>query len=66
LNLSKDLFIDRLVDIKWKIGGNGWTGAMYGELTKGSMTKIVNFMMEEMSFGIDSKFIDIGYFKKRW
>jgi len=42
------------------IGGNGSSGAIYGELTCGSMQKMVNLMMEHTEFGPQSRFIDIG------
>jgi Histone methylation protein DOT1 len=42
------------------IGGNGSSGAIYGELTMGSMQKMVNLMKEYTEFGPDSRFIDVG------
>jgi len=42
------------------IGGNGYDGAIYGELTMGSMQKIVNIMMEKCRLSSDSRFIDVG------
>lgn len=42
------------------IGGNGTTGAIYGELTMGSMQKIVHLMMEKCGLSSDSRFIDVG------
>lgn len=42
------------------IGGNGYNGAMYGELTRGSMDKIFEFMKTQCEFGKSSRFIDIG------
>mmetsp|Transcript_10710 Transcript_10710/g.12217 ORF Transcript_10710/g.12217 Transcript_10710/m.12217 type:complete len:493 (-) Transcript_10710:347-1825(-) len=42
------------------IGGNGSGGAIYGELTMGSMQKMVNAMKEHTDFNADSRFIDVG------
>jgi hypothetical protein len=42
------------------IGGNGSSGAIYGELTMGSMQKMVNLMKQHTEFGPDSRFIDVG------
>ena len=42
------------------LGGNGTTGAIYGELTMGSMQKIVNLMVEECELNNQSRFIDVG------
>lgn len=42
------------------IGGNGHGGAIYGELTTGSMQKMTNFMMEHTGLSKDSRFIDVG------
>jgi hypothetical protein len=42
------------------LGGNSSSGAIYGELTKGSMQKVVNLMKEYTDFGPLSKFIDVG------
>jgi len=43
-----------------KIGGNGHGGAIYGELTMGSMQKMVELMKEYTDFTKDSRFIDVG------
>ena len=42
------------------IGGNGNGGAIYGELTAGSMQKMINLMVEHTGFSKDSRFIDVG------
>jgi len=42
------------------IGGNGSSGAIYGELTMGSMQKIVNLMKQYTEFDCNSRFIDVG------
>lgn len=42
------------------LGGNGYTGAIYGELTIGSMQKIVEYLTEECEMSVESCFIDVG------
>jgi hypothetical protein len=42
------------------LGGNGTTGAIYGELTMGSMQKIINLMIEKCELNNQSRFIDVG------
>jgi hypothetical protein len=42
------------------IGGNSHGGAIYGELTVGSMQKMINLMIEHTGLGPDSRFIDVG------
>ena len=42
------------------IGGNGSFGAIYGELTIGSMQKMINLMKTHTNFGSSSRFIDVG------
>ena len=42
------------------VGGNGHGGAIYGELTVGSMQKMVNLMMEHTNLDKESRFIDVG------
>ena len=42
------------------IGGNGHGGAIYGELTVGSMQKMTNLMIEYTGLSKDSRFIDVG------
>lgn len=41
-------------------GGNASGGPIYGELTMGSMQKMVNVMKEHTEFNKHSKFIDVG------
>jgi len=56
--------VKRVYDIVNKhtgsIGGNGHGGAIYGELTVGSMQKMTNLMMEYTNLSNDSRFIDVG------
>jgi len=42
------------------IGGNGAFGPIYGELTMGSMQKMINLMKEHTEFNSSSRFIDVG------
>ena len=42
------------------IGGNGYCGPIYGELTMGSMQKMINLMMEHTDLNASSRFIDVG------
>jgi hypothetical protein len=42
------------------LGGNGATGAIYGELTMHSMQKVINFMIENCDLSSASRFIDVG------
>ena len=42
------------------LGGNGSHGPIYGELTMGSMQKIINLMKEHTGFDETSRFIDVG------
>jgi len=42
------------------IGGNGHGGAIYGELTVGSMQKMIDLMKTHTNFGPKSRFIDVG------
>lgn len=42
------------------IGGNGHGGAIYGELTIGSMQKMIDLMKIHTNFGPKSRFIDVG------
>jgi len=42
------------------IGGNGNGGAIYGELTIGSMQKVIELMKEHTNFNKSSRFIDVG------
>jgi len=42
------------------LGGNGHGGAIYGELTTGSMQKMTNLMIEHTGLSKSSRFIDVG------
>jgi hypothetical protein len=42
------------------IGGNGYSGPIYGELTMGSMAKMIQHMMEYTKLNSSSRFIDVG------
>jgi hypothetical protein len=42
------------------LGGNGSNGAIYGELTIGSMQKIIKILVEKCDLNSDSRFIDVG------
>jgi Histone methylation protein DOT1 len=42
------------------IGGNGSFGPIYGELTAGSMQKMINLMKEHTGFDATSRFMDVG------
>ena len=42
------------------VGGNGSGGPIYGELTKGHMQKIVDFLIVNCDLTASSRFIDIG------
>lgn len=42
------------------IGGNGSFGPIYGELTMGSMQKMINLMKLHSEFDSGSRFIDVG------
>jgi hypothetical protein len=42
------------------IGGNGYCGPIYGELTMGSMHKMIDLMITHCHLSKDSKFIDVG------
>ena len=42
------------------IGGNGYSGPIYGELTKHSMQKMIDLMTKHTSFSSSSRFIDVG------
>jgi hypothetical protein len=42
------------------IGGNGYCGPIYGELTMGSMQKMIDLMMKHTSLDKTSRFIDVG------
>mmetsp|Transcript_51786 Transcript_51786/g.125015 ORF Transcript_51786/g.125015 Transcript_51786/m.125015 type:complete len:394 (+) Transcript_51786:554-1735(+) len=42
------------------IGGNGYSGPIYGELTCHSMQKVIDKMIETTGFSSKSRFIDVG------
>jgi len=42
------------------IGGNGYSGPIYGELTKHSMQKVIDLMVKATDFSSSSRFIDVG------
>ncbi len=42
------------------LGGNGSSGAIYGELTQGSMQKNVNYLKDKCGLDKDSRFLDVG------
>ena len=42
------------------LGGNGYPGPIYGELTKHSMQKMVDQMVQHTGFSSSSRFIDVG------
>eukprot|EP00554_Chaetoceros_debilis_P007761 CAMPEP_0194077598 /NCGR_PEP_ID=MMETSP0149-20130528/4197_1 /TAXON_ID=122233 /ORGANISM="Chaetoceros debilis, Strain MM31A-1" /LENGTH=383 /DNA_ID=CAMNT_0038758667 /DNA_START=260 /DNA_END=1411 /DNA_ORIENTATION=+ len=59
--LPKTRTVYKLVNkMTGSIGGNGRGGAIYGELTMGSMQKMINLMKEHTNFNSSSRFIDVG------
>lgn len=42
------------------IGGNGYVGPIYGELTMNSMQKMINLMVQHCGLDASSRFIDVG------
>jgi len=42
------------------LGGNGYDGAIYGELTMHSMQKVIEFMVSKCNMTSESRFIDVG------
>lgn len=42
------------------IGGNADSGAIYGELTAGSMQKVINVLTDQCNLNHKSRFIDVG------
>lgn len=42
------------------IGGNGYNGAIYGELTVGSMQRVINILKDQCKMDHTSRFIDVG------
>lgn len=43
-----------------QLGGNGYSGAIYGELTMRSMQRVLNIMTKKCGLNADSRFIDVG------
>ena len=62
------LVISPKVELAYKIvrkstgalGGNGTTGAIYGELTIGSMQRVIDYLKENCELTEQSRFIDVG------
>lgn len=42
------------------LGGNGYNGAIYGELTMRSMQRVLNILVEKCDLNSTSRFIDVG------
>jgi hypothetical protein len=42
------------------LGGNGYHGAIYGELTMGSMQRVINVLTSQCGMSSQSRFIDVG------
>ena len=42
------------------IGGNSYGGPIYGEITQGSMQKLIQLMIDHTGLSQESRFIDIG------
>jgi hypothetical protein len=42
------------------IGGNGYNGAIYGELTTRSMQRVLNILIDKCQLSSSSRFIDVG------
>lgn len=42
------------------LGGNGYDGAIYGELTQRSMQKVLEFLVGKCQLNSQSRFIDVG------
>lgn len=42
------------------LGGNAYCGPIYGELTMGSMQKMVDLMKEHTGLSAESRFVDVG------
>ena len=56
--------VDKIYEIVRKstgaLGGNGYDGAIYGELTMHSMQKLINIFIEKCEMTSKSRFIDVG------
>jgi hypothetical protein len=60
-NIAKvDLVYKTIRAATGKLGGNGAGGAIYGEVTKGGFSSIVQYLKEHCQFDHTSRFIDIG------
>jgi hypothetical protein len=57
-NVSKVYKIVR--KLTGSIGGNGYCGPIYGELTMGSMQKMIDLMIKHTCLDSTSRFIDVG------
>lgn len=55
-----DFVYSKIRECTGALGGNGSTDAIYGEITMGSMQKIINYMVEHCEFDNQSRFLDIG------
>ena len=42
------------------LGGGGYNASIYGEITKHSMQKIIDFLIDKCALSHDSTFLDIG------
>ena len=42
------------------LGGNGYNGAIYGELTVGSMQRVIDILVDSCEMTHKSRFIDVG------
>lgn len=42
------------------VGGYGHNGPVYGEITMGTLQKVLNFLRDNLDFGSHSSFLDIG------
>jgi len=42
------------------LGGGGYNGPIYGEITKHSMQKIIDVLIDKFALSHDSTFLDIG------
>lgn len=65
---KSSILIDPRVETVYKVvrratgalGGNGYDGAIYGELTMHSMQRVVNILVEKCGMNHTSRFIDVG------
>mmetsp|Transcript_32796 Transcript_32796/g.55299 ORF Transcript_32796/g.55299 Transcript_32796/m.55299 type:complete len:431 (-) Transcript_32796:162-1454(-) len=49
-----------LRSVTGQLGGNGYNGAIYGELTMRSMQRVINILVEQCGLNHTSRFIDVG------